>query len=127
MRKLLLIRGLPGSGKSTMARQLAEELPAVHVEADMYFLDGQGKYVFRPEQLRSAHTWCQETTRAFLFSGASVVVSNTFTQRWELQPYLDMAEACSALLDIRVARGTFANIHNVPSDVIARMLDRWED
>ena len=40
---LILVRGLPGSGKSTLAEEISSNLDNVHIEADMYFLDEDGK------------------------------------------------------------------------------------
>ena len=47
---LFLIRGLPGAGKSTLAKNLG----ALFFEADMYFLEGN-EYKFNPLKLRT-HT-----------------------------------------------------------------------
>lgn len=48
--ELLLIRGLPGSGKSTMAKEYAKA-GYVHCEADQFFeIDGQ--YRFDASKLR---------------------------------------------------------------------------
>jgi len=53
--KLTLIRGLPGSGKSTLARKL----DAIHIEADQFFIQQNGVYLFNPKKLKAAHEWCQ--------------------------------------------------------------------
>ncbi len=56
--ELVLIRGLPGSGKSTMAKDLATQ-GYLHFEADMYFeLDGH--YRYDASCIREAHSWCQK-------------------------------------------------------------------
>lgn len=97
-----------------------------HIESDMYFIDHRGEYVFNPEKLKDAHRWCQETARTLLFRGENVIVSNTFASKWEAQPYIEMADACGAQLEIQVAQGNFENEHGVPPDVIEKMRARWE-
>ena len=46
MKKLIIIRGLPGSGKSTFAKSLN----CTHFETDMYFTDSEGNYNFMPQK-----------------------------------------------------------------------------
>lgn len=123
--KLILIRGLPGSGKSTIAK-MYRRMGFHHYEADMYF-QGLFGYNFDPTKLREAHEWCQKQTQNSLLRGYSVVVANTFTQLWELQPYLDMASDLGAEVEIIVATGNYRNIHGVPDEIIERMRERWED
>lgn len=85
MPHIVLIRGLPGSGKSTLARSMESYF---HVEADMFFTDPYtGEYNFRREWLGAAHDSCQRMCRDALARGENVVVSNTFTQAWEMKPY----------------------------------------
>lgn len=51
-KKLYIIRGAPGSGKSTKAKALiAENLDLLHFEADMFF-EQDGPYKFNPGRLR---------------------------------------------------------------------------
>ena len=118
--ELVLIRGLPGSGKSTMAKEFARNGYA-HFEADMYFVR-DGKYQYDSSQIRDAHAWCQRMTRLALARGKSVVVSNTFTQLREMAPYRSMSR------QVRVieATGRWQNTHGVPAEMLERMAQRWE-
>jgi predicted kinase len=122
--KIILVRGLPGSGKSTYARRIAGLSGLIHVEADMFF---EARGGFDPARLPEAHRWCQATTARCLAAGHSVVVANTFTQRWELAPYWAMAQDYGATVEEVVMRGAWGSIHNVPAATIAAMRARWED
>ncbi len=123
MNKLILIRGLPGSGKSTLAKNM---LGCVHVEADMFHYRGD-IYDWKPENVKASHEWCLNAATYLLASGANVVVSNTFTRRWEMDGYLTAAKACGATVLILTATGEWDNIHGVPKETIFKMKERWEE
>ena len=124
MSKLTLIRGLPGSGKSTMARKIAAETGAMHVEADMWVDYSQHG---NADKVKMAHAICQSRARNALAYGGSVVVSNTFTRQWEMQPYLDMARKHGVQVEIITAMGDYGSVHNVPAEAIQAMRERWEE
>ena len=124
---LHLYRGLPGAGKSTAAGPGS-------IAADDYFVNKDGVYAFDPAGLPAAHAQCQTRTRKALEKCKNVKVANTFTQRWEMQPYLDMAAELDAqvvivdifdggLTDSELAR---RNVHGVPEEAIASMRARYE-
>lgn len=122
--KLLLIRGLPGSGKSTMAAGLDG---FKHYEADMYFVSPDGAYEYDKTKVQDAHLWCQIQVAAALADGQDVVVSNTFSRRWEMKPYEELAQRFGAVLLTVTLTGQYTNVHGVPDEVIERMRARWED
>jgi len=128
---LILVRGLPGSGKSTLAALLGGSAPVL--AADDYFMVG-GEYRFDPNFLGQAHADCQHRTREALTRNPVVVVANTFSQRWELEPYFTIARDRGAtvhvidLFDAGLDNAALAlrNVHSVPVASIAAMRARWE-
>ncbi len=132
MTTLYLIRGLPGTGKTTLAERLKGN--GVIRAADDYFYCEDGVYRFDPKLLPLAHADCQFRTSIGLRDGKDVVVHNTFSQRWEMQEYIDMAEKSGVrlvVLDLFDAGCTDEelverNSHGVPLHAIQRMRERWE-
>lgn len=130
MKILYLLRGLPGSGKST----LAEQLGGSHFETDKYFVGENGEYNFDGSKLKEAHQWCQDSvSNAMLLNhttgeNETIVVSNTFTQEWEMKPYMDMAKDWGyRVFSIIVEnRHGGVNQHGVPDEKLQQMNDRFE-
>jgi predicted kinase len=123
-KELFLLRGLPGSGKSTLARSLG----GMHMEADKYFMYS-GKYEFDASKLRDAHNWCQNAVRVGMETqGQKIVVSNTFTTEWEMDPYYKLAEQYGYRVYSLVVenRHEGVNEHGVPADKLEQMKQRFE-
>jgi predicted kinase len=124
MKELFLLRGLPGSGKST----LAESLGGSHMEADKYFTY-EGKYEFDVTKLKDAHDWCQNAVKVFMENKSKrVVVSNTFTQEWEMTPYFELAEKHGYKVYSLICENRHGGVneHGVPEDKLKIMKNRFE-
>ena len=129
MKELILLRGVPGCGKSTLAKLLVGDKDYCHKEADMYFIDGKGNYNFDPSKIKDAHAWCKEETEFVMkYEHSPVVVSNTFTQEWEMESYYELAKTWGyTVFSIIVEnRHGGVNEHGVPADKIKQMIDRFE-
>lgn len=132
---LYIIRGLPGSGKSTFANTLTSTLVTAGIpvlgpfEADQYFIDPQtGSYNFDASKLGAAHNQCfanvENAMQRFI---TNVIVSNTFTTQKELKPYLELAKQYNYKVVSLVVENRHGNssVHNVPDEAITRMKDRF--
>jgi len=126
---LILVRGVPGSGKSTWARSQAYKPNdcAYVFDADTYFVRMDGVYDFNPKLLKNAHEWCYKRVIQEIMSGETVYVANTFTRIWEMQRYIDFAKEFNIPFKVVRCTGHYDNIHGVPEAKVQQMLDRFED
>lgn len=117
--RLVLIRGLPGAGKSMKAKAYQAE-GYEHFEADMFFMT-DGRYVFDLEQLTEAHEWCLKQTRGALASGCHVVVANVFATLEDIKPYTSLG------FDFEVieAKGGGKSVHGVPEELLKVLRAKW--
>jgi len=131
-KNLYIVRGLPGSGKSTFARSIAK--PYQIFEADQYFMK-RGKYTFDMSKLKDAHDDCKQRVarrmRENLFNSIffnTIVVSNTFTQDWEMKYYRNIGRRYGYKVHTIIVenRHNGVNIHGVPEDNVQIMEDRFE-
>ena len=126
MEKILYcVRGISGSGKSTFAKTLGGQ----HYEADMYFIDPITKeYKFNGSKIKLAHEWCQNRVEGdMILNMNKIVVSNTFTQEWELETYFDLAKKYNyKIFSIIIEnRHGGTNQHNVPEEKVEQMRNRF--
>lgn len=133
--RLIILRGLPGSGKS---HYIETELPssAVVCSADHFFEDITKNYVFNPANLAEAHAMCQcKALTAMANNEPLVVIDNTNSRLWEFGIYKTMAITFGYDMEIKniggrsyedVRRFHKRNKHGVPEEAILKMAYRWE-
>lgn len=126
--KFYVLRGLPGSGKSTLGKIIKRGdncFRCYHFEADQYFIDRDGVYRFDPAKLTAAHKSCYDNVAYRLGEGSSVVVSNTFTTMKELRPYFELGVKLNIMPTVIHCQNNFGSIHDVPSEAMQRMKSRF--
>jgi len=128
------MRGLPGAGKSTWAR---ENYPQAHVcSADSFFLDAEGVYRFDETLISEAHASCLRGFVEILAAIANdpksspevVIVDNTAIRAWEISPYYNLAQAYghdTKIIHVKCDAETAhsRNIHGVPLERVEKMDD----
>jgi len=119
---LTLIRGIPGSGKSTYA--LRHYPGRLIVEADMLTMQG-GRYRFDVDKLPERRQAALSIVSEALSIEADVVVTGTLATKAELDKYIDLARMYDSSHEVVVCEGKFQSVHAVPLQVIASMKDRW--
>jgi len=146
MNKLILMRGIPGGGKSTIAREMAREAFSLGVKSvaicstDDYHMEN-GEYVFKPKMLGDFHVRNQMRVYGHCNNGVEcVIVDNTNIKRKDMQVYINNAKSCgyqieevivgedelmsdptSPIFTSYIDSCALRQTHGVPKDVIDRM------
>lgn len=132
---MFVMRGFPGSGKTTLAEILAYLYPgAVICSADHFFLRN-GSFHWNPKRWKDAHLACQKRAEEACQSGKVIIVDNSNIKVWEMQFYLNLANDFSYItvlvepktswrkeLDQLAAR----TVHDVTSEFIRRKMEEYQ-
>ncbi len=152
-KRLHIMRGIPGSGKSHRAMELAGGDPNNIFSADNHFMK-DGVYTFDPDQLWPAHKNCRyHSTKAMRAGQPVVIIDNTNIRIKEMVDYaaegwcndykvtleeptspwwVEKVKPCledreNEFRIIRVADLLFEkNVHGVPLSVITDMIKKWQ-
>ena len=131
---LILMRGVSGSGKSSLARSLGEGGKVLSTD-DEFMVDGE--YRFDPEKIGENHGKTLEKATALMNRGVSpLVIDNTNMQAWEMKPYVLEAKDRGYEIEFREPDTPWKfdaeelarrNSHGVPLDIIRKMIDDYEE
>lgn len=125
---LYMLRGLPGAGKSCLAKSLAQQRWPVYSVDDFFTNPVTGHYEFHYEQNHLAYKACEHNTeRAMQQHIAKIFVDNTFTMGWEMEPYFALAKKYGYRLFVLTVENYHSgrNIHGVSPEQIQKMADKY--
>jgi nicotinate-nucleotide pyrophosphorylase len=148
---VIILRGLPGSGKSTRSAQIAAEAkrtaaaaaaallmsdPVVAIHStDSFFVNSAGRYHFEPSLLSINHQRNLDAFNESLAAGVGIViVDNTNLQPWQYEKYVRAAwaagyrvkeEVVGEFTEAAAAEYAARNVHGVSYEKLLVMLDQW--
>lgn len=136
-KRLILMRGCSGSGKSYKARQLKEEFGGIILSTDDIFTDSDGEvYLWCASWLKEAHLLNQGKARLAMERGISpVIIDNTNTRLWEMENYVRVAKELGYSIEYVESDAPWKddpvechsrNSHGVPLEVIKSQQERFE-
>jgi len=137
VKKLIIMRGIPGSGKTTKANELMKASPdSVRCSADDfpgYYLNGS--YKWSAEACSSAHSYCKSKFKYYLSLETNlIIIDNTNILKRDYKFYKDEAikngykvEICEIPFD-KTQASVYAmrNLHNVSEEKIIQMMEKYQ-
>jgi NEDD4-binding protein 2 len=134
MKEIIIMRGLPGSGKSTRAAELAGTTGLIFSTDEFFLRDGH--YEFDRFRLKEAHQWNQQRVENAAANGVPlIVVDNTNVTQWEMAPYIRIAQTHGYAVRFKYPQTPWQfdpqelarrNTHGVPYEAIVRAMERWQ-
>ena len=127
---LILVRGLPGAGKTAFAKFMAEMYVYLCpvISADDYFTQKDGTYQFVVSKLKDAHLYSQQAVEKHMQTKLEkIFVANTFTTEEEMAPYYKLADVYKYKVYSVIVenRHNGKSVHNVPEETIVKMKERF--
>lgn len=134
-KKLIIVRGLPGSGKTTLAKELAKENGKIY-SLDDYFMEND-KYNYNPKKYNDAQLWTQYNVVSAMKKGEELIIlDNHNIRKWEVKPYVRAAIELGYKVEFQEPNTPWKkdlnellkkSSHHTTRKFIKRMINKWED
>ncbi len=144
---VIINRAVVGSGKTTIAKCIAQTVKAAGLTAaihstDDYFLTSSGKYDFIPDKLKEYHRKNQNAFCANIDAGIDLVINdNTNLVAWQCEPYIEAAKKAGYQIIViqyeprnlnehvisQIMTANHPNAHGVPEETIIRMIKEYHE
>lgn len=125
-----MLRGLPGSGKTTLAGLLSEQGRYPVTSIDSFFTNGEtGEYRFDHLNNHLAYKQCEAQTEAYMLERApKIFVDNTFTMEWEMEPYFKLARKHGYRVFVMTVENRHGgrNVHGIPEEQLDKMARKYK-
>lgn len=139
-RVLVILRGLPGSGKSTLGQYIIKATigygPYTHVLSTDDYFSINGTYKYDVAKLSDAHTWNQKRANQYLSQGISpIIIDNTNCEAWEMRPYAVCGVSNGYIIKILEPKNNWSfnpsklahmNCHGVGFNKIKKMMEKYQ-
>jgi predicted kinase len=131
---LVIVRGLPSSGKTTIAKILTAN-QGVAISVDEFMTTPNGEYEFSKNAFIEAQRQCKNLCQDLMQSETDlIVIHNTMAQAWEAEPYFDMAREYGYLVQVMNlydggltdAELASRSVHSMPIHLIQKTRQRWD-
>ena len=126
---LIILRGLPGSGKTALAKVLSESGKYPVFGIDDFFTDNSGNYNFRFEDNFKAYEFCRTRTEEAMKNGTEkIFLDNVFSLELKMEPYFKLASEYAYQVHVVTVenRHHSDNCHGVSAEQIQRMAEKYQ-
>ncbi|MFI5203461.1 MAG: AAA family ATPase [Flavobacteriales bacterium] len=128
-KSLILLRGIPGSGKTNLSNVLCENGKYPVYSVDDYFTNSKtGEYQFEFEKNHLAYKQCEENTRLAMQEGKEkIFLDNTFTLEWEMEPYFKLAQEFKYTVHVVTVENRHGgkNVHGISIEQLEKMAEKF--
>lgn len=124
---VIILRGAPGSGKSTWAKNYRD--PCLVVSTDNFFIDKTtGIYTFEEEKLGYYHKCALDEFKEAIEKGIpTILLDNTNIKKVYYKKYVEFAKAANYNVVQKTFWGDYKSIHNVDQETIQRMRNTFQN
>ena len=133
---LIIFRGLPGAGKSSIGKSFAKSNDCVFIEPDMYITDDSGNYNYSVENFKKAVNQAKNDIKNAMQKrkkgyDVTVVYADVLPSKKEVMDIISCIPKTETyiVVDIVISmRESFLrNVHGVPWNELRRMCNEWEN
>ena len=129
MNSLIILRGLPGAGKTTLAKVLSENKWPVF-SIDSYFTDPVTKeYNFQFDKNHLAYKQCEEQTQKAMENKIEkIFIDIVFSIAWEIEPYFKLAAMYNYSVFVVTVENYhgYKNTHHISNEQVEKMAAKYK-
>ena len=133
---LIIFRGLPGAGKSSIGKSFAKSNDCIFIEPDMYITDDSGNYNYSVENFKNAVNQAKNDIKIAMQKrkkgyDVTVVYADVLPSKKEVMDIISCIPKTETyiVVDIVISmRESFLRtVHGVPWNELRRMCNEWEN